>query len=83
MFGSKTAGSVFSIQPAAVRLVEPEAVAVAESVMAVAVTAWIVVPAGMPVPVTVCPTISHVVLLMPTTADPLANAPVRTVGVDL
>ena len=59
----------------ALRLWEPLTVAFAESVMVVKLlTVRIVVPDGMPVPVTICPAISLAVLLMPVTdADPVVR----------
>ena len=64
----------------AVRLWEPLPVALAESVMVAVelLTDRIVVPDGMPVPVTTCPATSPIVLLMPVTdADPLVSVPVK------
>ena len=44
----------------------------------------IVVPAGIPVPVTVSPTVSPVVLLTPVTdAAPLVSVPVKLAGIEL
>src|SRR5262249_14508537 len=63
-----------------VRLCEPLAVALAESVRVAAelLSATIVVPTGMPVPVTLSPTASPVVVLRPVTdADPFARTPVK------
>jgi len=80
--GSYQAASVFSIHPDAVRLWEPLTVAFAESVMVAVklLIVWIVVPYGMPVPVTGSPTNSPVVLLRPVTdADPLVSVPVKVV----
>jgi len=67
----------------AARLWEPLTVAFAESVMVAVklLIVWIVVPDGMPVPVTVSPTTSPVVLLMPVTEfDPLVSVPMKVVG---
>ena len=66
---------------AAVKLWEPLAVALAESVIVLVEleTARIVVPAGMQVPVTVSPATRPAMLLMPVTeADPLVSVPVKT-----
>ena len=66
----------------AVRLWEPLTVAFAESVaVEVALSmVWIVVPDGMPLPVTVSPTKSPVVLLgFVIDADPFVSVPVKAV----
>ena len=66
---------------AAVKLWEPLAVALAESVIVLVEleTVRIVVPAGMPVPTIVSPASRPVRLLMPVTeADPLVSVPVKT-----
>ena len=73
VFGSNQAASVFSTHPDAVRVAEVLSVAFAESVTVAVklLMAWIVVPDGIPGPVTVSPTTSPVVLLMPVTeVDP-------------
>src|SRR5271157_4516534 len=65
----------------AVRRVEPLAVGYAESVMVCVEldTLRIVVPAGMPVPVTVWPTASPVMLLIPVTdSEVVESIPVKT-----
>ena len=69
----------------ATRACEPAAVAFAESVTApvVVLMLLIVVPAGMPVPLTPSPTVSPVVEVRPvTTADPTVSVPVKAVELE-
>ena len=63
----------------ATRPCDPPAVAAAESVIEVELLmAWIVAPAGMPVPVTLSPTASPPMVPMPvTTDDPAVSTPAK------
>jgi hypothetical protein len=49
--------------------------------MAIELTVWIVVPEGMPVPVTIWPATRCLVLVIPVTdADPFVSVPVKLTG---
>ncbi len=67
----------------ALKISEPLTVAFADSVIVALgpLTARIVVPDGIPVPVTICPAmICEVLLISVTDAEPLLSVPVTTKG---